>query len=55
MISNAPRVFCAIPSTVGAAGSVIFANPANSFATPDAASAPAAIAASTPTATAYRG
>ena len=54
MISNATRAFCAIPGTIGTAGLAIFAKPANSFATPDAVSAPAIVAAR-PTATAYHG
>ena len=54
MISNATRAFCAIPGTISIAGLAIFANPANSFATPDAVLAPV-IAAATPTATAYHG
>ena len=54
MISNATRACCAILSMIGAAGLLMFANPANSFAGPRGASAPAAIAA-LPTATTYRG
>ena len=32
MISNATRAFCALLSTIGAAGLVAFANPANAIA-----------------------
>lgn len=45
MISNATRALCALLSTIGAAGLVVFANPANAIGTSDHVTATAALAA----------
>lgn len=55
MISTATRALCALLSTLGTAGLVMFANPANGMGATSHAPAAAMVAAATSSATSLRG